>query len=134
MSDDGTMCDPRFGAVREEFERNFAERREVGASVCVTLDGETVIDLWGGTADLTTGRAWARDTIGVVWSCTKGATALCAHLLASTGELDFDERVTTYWPEFGAAGKESILVRHLLSHQAGLPAEALLRVRIRPIA
>jgi CubicO group peptidase (beta-lactamase class C family) len=122
MSEDGTMCDPRFGAVREEFERNFAERREVGASVCVTLDGETVIDLWGGTADLATGRAWARDTIGVVWSCTKGATALCAHILVTRGELQLDAPVASYWPEFARNGKGAITVRMLLAHQAGLPA------------
>ena len=95
---DGTTCDPLFGAVREEFERNFAERREVGASVCVTVDGETVIDLWGGTADPATGRAWVRDTIGVVWSCTKGATALCAHILVTRGELQLDAPVASYWP------------------------------------
>ena len=121
MAIDGTF-DPRFAGVRDEFERNFAERGEVGASVCVTVDGETVVDLWGGTADPTTGRVWDRDTIGHVWSATKGATALCAHILAARGQLDLDAPVVTYWPEFGKNGKESILVRHLLSHQAGLPA------------
>jgi CubicO group peptidase (beta-lactamase class C family) len=121
MAIDGTH-DPRFARVREEFERNFAERGEVGASVCVTVDGETVVDLWGGTADPTTGRAWDRDTVGHVWSATKGATALCAHILAARGQVDLDAPVTAYWPEFGKNGKESVLVRHLLSHQAGLPA------------
>jgi CubicO group peptidase (beta-lactamase class C family) len=121
MAIDGTH-DPRFAGVRDEFERNFAERGEVGASVCVTVDGETVVDLWGGTADPTTGRAWDRDTIGHVWSATKGATALCAHVLAARGQLDLDAPVVAYWPEFGKNGKEPVLVRHLLSHQAGLPA------------
>ncbi|GAA0960222.1 serine hydrolase domain-containing protein [Virgisporangium aurantiacum] len=121
MAIDGTF-DPRFAGVRDEFERNFAERGEVGASVCVTVDGETVVDLWGGTADPTTGRVWDRDTLGHVWSATKGATALCAHILAARGQLDLDAPVVTYWPEFGKNGKESVLVRHLLSHQAGLPA------------
>jgi CubicO group peptidase (beta-lactamase class C family) len=106
--------------VREEFERNFAERGEVGASVCVTLDGEPVVDLWGGTADRD-GRAWAEDTVSVVFSTTKGVTALCAHILASRGKLDLAAPVTAYWPEFGQAGKENITVGMLLSHRAGLP-------------
>ena len=121
MAINGT-CDPRFGAVQEEFERNFAERGEVGASVSVTLDGETVVDLWGGVADPATDRPWAEDTVGVVWSSTKGAVALCAHMLASRGELDIDAPVTSYWPEFGKNGKEDITVRLLLNHQAGLAA------------
>jgi CubicO group peptidase (beta-lactamase class C family) len=115
-------CDRRFAVVREEFERNLAERGEVGASVCVTVDGETVADLWGGMADPAAGRSWERDTIGVVWSCTKGAVALCAHILVSRGELDLDAPVTEYWPEFGKGGKEHVTVRVLLSHQAGLAA------------
>lgn len=115
-------CDPRFELVHAAFERNFAARGEVGASVCVTIDGETVVDLWGGTADPATGQQWERDTIGVVWSCTKGATALCAHVLASRGRLDLDAPVAQYWPEFAAHGKEAITVAMLLSHQAGLPA------------
>jgi CubicO group peptidase (beta-lactamase class C family) len=121
MNDAGT-CDPRFAAVRGEFERNFAERGEVGASVCVTLDGETVVDLWGGHADPTAGRVWEPDTIGVIWSCTKGATALCAHVLVSRGVLDLDAPVASYWPEFAKNGKSTITVRMLLAHQAGLAA------------
>jgi len=115
-------CDQRFSAVQEELERNFAERGEVGASVCVALDGETVVDLWGGIADASSGREWERDTIGIVWSATKGATALCAHMLVSRRELDLDERVTHYWPEFGKNGKDEVTVRMLLAHQAGLAA------------
>ncbi len=114
-------CDPKFERVREEFERNFRERGEVGASVCVTLDGETVVDLWGGTADIDTGEPWKEDTVSVVFSSTKGATALCAHILASRGLLDIDAPVVKYWPEFGKAGKENITVKMLLNHQAGLP-------------
>jgi CubicO group peptidase (beta-lactamase class C family) len=121
MAIEGT-CEARFARVREQFERNFAERGEVGASVCVTVDGETVVDLWGGTAHPATARAWDRDTIGHVWSATKGATALCAHILAARGLLDVNAPVAAYWPEFGKNGKETVLVRHLLSHQAGLPA------------
>ncbi len=121
-------CDARFNEVRAEFERNFRERGEVGASVCVTIDGQTVVDLWGGVANRHTGQPWERDTIGVVWSCTKGAVALCANMLVSRGMLDLDLPVAHYWPEFGRAGKEAITSRVLLSHQAGLP------VRRRPLA
>jgi CubicO group peptidase (beta-lactamase class C family) len=121
MSIEGTCAD-RFTEVRTEFERNFAERGEVGASVCVTLDGETLVDLWGGTADPATGRPWERDTIGIVWSCTKGAAALCAHVLIARGELSLDDRVADYWPEFAKNGKDGITVRMVLAHQAGLAA------------
>ena len=114
-------CDPKFERVGEEFERNFREREEVGASVCVTVEGETVVDLWGGTADIETGDPWKEDTVSIVFSSTKGATALCAHILASRGLLDIDAPVVKYWPEFGKAGKENIPVRMLLNHQAGLP-------------
>jgi CubicO group peptidase (beta-lactamase class C family) len=115
-------CDDRFAEVMEEFRRNLAERGDLGASVAITVGGEPVVDLWGGFADADRTAPWQQDTIAVVMSCTKGATALCAHLLAATGELDFDAPVMRYWPEFAQAGKEGVLVRHLLSHQAGLPA------------
>ena len=78
MEIEGT-CTPEFIRVREQFARNFAERGEVGASVCITVDGETVVDLWGGVADPTSGRPWTADTIGHIWSGTKGATALKAN-------------------------------------------------------
>jgi CubicO group peptidase (beta-lactamase class C family) len=107
-------CEARFAGVREEFERNFAERGEDGASVCVAVDGETVVDLWGGS--------FGEDTVGVVWSCTKGAVALCAHILAGRGQLDVNAPVTQYWPEFGKNGKEGMPVRYLLCHQGGLAA------------
>ncbi len=115
-------CDPAFHSVREEFERNFTDRGEVGASVTVTVDGAPVVDLWGGAADPQSGRPWTRDTIAVAWSCTKGATALCAHLLVDRGELQLDAPVARYWPEFAAAGKQEVTVRMLLGHQAGLAA------------
>ncbi len=114
--------DPRFVGVRDEFERNFRERGEVGASVCVVLDGRAVVDLWGGLAERRAARSWQRDTIGVVWSCTKGAVALCAGVLLARGLLDLDAPVARYWPEFAQAGKEAITLRMVLSHQAGLPA------------
>ena len=92
-----------------------------GAGLCVYVDGRPVVDLWTGLADRTTGRLWQRDTPQLVASPTKGATAICAHMLVERGQLDLDAPVTRYWPEFGQAGKEEVLVRHLLSHQAGLP-------------
>jgi len=113
-------CDPRFTAVREAFAENFRARGELGAAVTVTLDGETVVDLWGGWADAARTRPWERETLVNVWSTSKGPTALCAHILADRGLLDFDAPVASYWPEFAAGGKESVLVRHLLSHRAGL--------------
>ena len=115
------FCDPRFEHVAEEFVRNFQERGEVGASVCVTLEGETVVDLWGGSANPAINQPWQEDTLCMIWSSTKGATALCAHILASRGELDLDAPVARYWPEFAQAGKEAIPVKMLLNHQAGLP-------------
>ncbi|MFD5589153.1 serine hydrolase domain-containing protein [Streptomyces sp. NPDC127063] len=113
-------CDPRFTAVREAFEENFRQRGELGAAVAVTVGGVTVVDLWGGWADAARTRSWERDTVVNVWSTTKGPVALAAHLLADRGLLDLDAPVARYWPEFAAAGKEGVLVRHLLSHRAGL--------------
>ncbi|GAA3799334.1 serine hydrolase domain-containing protein [Streptomyces chiangmaiensis] len=113
-------CDPRFAAVRAAFEENFRGRQELGAAVAVTLNGETVVDLWGGWADAARTRPWERDTVVNVWSTTKGPAALCLHILADRGLLDLDAAVTEYWPEFAAAGKGSVRVRHLLSHRAGL--------------
>lgn len=116
------MCHWKFQAVHDEFVRNFAERGEVGASVCVTVNGRTVVDLWGGTARPDTDEPWREDTVCHVWSATKGATSLCAHILIDRGLLDLDAPVVQYWPEFGQAGKEAITVAMLLSHQAGVCA------------
>ncbi|PXY36492.1 serine hydrolase domain-containing protein [Prauserella flavalba] len=111
------ICAPEFARVREEFERNFAERGEVGASVCVTIDGESVVDLWGGLADQERGTPWERDTISVTFSASKGATALCLHVLAARGQVDLHAPVTAYWPEFG---RTDITVGMVLSHQSGV--------------
>ena len=113
-------CDPRFEGVRQAFAGNFAERGEVGASLCVIVDGETVVDLWGGHADETRSHAWERDTIANVYSSTKGVAALAAAMLADRGLLDVEAPVADYWPEFAQAGKEAITVRQLLTHEAGL--------------
>lgn len=115
-------CDPKFQLVQQEFEKNFRERGEVGASVCITLQGKTIVDLWGGMARADTQTPWTTDTVSIVFSSTKGATALCAHMLASRGKLDLDAPVATYWPEFAQAGKAHVPVKMLLNHQAGLPA------------
>ena len=114
-------CDPRFAALRAEFERNFAQRGEVGAAVCVYLGGRPVVDLWGGHVDAARSKPWERDTIVCMMSVTKGMLALCAHALVDDGKLSLDAPVATYWPEFAQAGKERIPVRYLLCHKAGLP-------------
>ena len=116
------LCGPKFSPVKKAFVRNFEERGEVGAAVCVIHNGQTVVDLWGGLADSTTGSAWNEETLTVVFSCSKGAVALCAHLLVDRGLLDFDAPVTTYWPEFGRNGKDRVTVGMLLNHSAGVPA------------
>jgi CubicO group peptidase (beta-lactamase class C family) len=113
-------CDERFAPIRAAFEGTFRDPEELGAAVTVQVGGQTVVDLWGGWADAARTRPWERDTVVNVWSTTKGPIALCAHLLADRGQLDLDAPVATYWPEFAAAGKSSVLVRHLLSHRAGL--------------
>ncbi|MER6955664.1 serine hydrolase domain-containing protein [Streptomyces sp. NPDC000618] len=94
---------------------------DAGGSAAVFVDGEPVVDVWGGFADAERTVPWQRDTIVNVFSVTKTMTALCALVLADRGELDPDAPVARYWPEFAAAGKEGVLVRHLLSHTAGLP-------------
>ena len=113
-------CDDRFSAVQRAFVDNFDRGLDVGASVAVALDGEIVVDLWGGYADEARTTPWERDTITNVWSSTKTVTALCALILHDRGELDVDAPVARYWPEFAANGKEGVLVRHLMSHTAGL--------------
>ena len=116
----GGHVEPGFEGVRDAFAKNFEEQGEVGASYAFYVEGTKVVDLWGGVRT-DTGGAYDDDTLQIVFSSTKGATAACAHLLAHRGLLDVDAPVVTYWPEFGQAGKEHIPVRWLLSHQAGLP-------------
>jgi CubicO group peptidase (beta-lactamase class C family) len=112
---------PGFERVRDVFRENFESNGDVGAAICVYRHGRKVVDLWGGLADAGTGRPWRRDTLQLVYSATKAATATCAHLLAQRGELDLDKPAAWYWPEFAAQGKADIPVRWLLSHRAGLP-------------
>ncbi|MEA3020780.1 MAG: hypothetical protein QOI47_2304 [Actinomycetota bacterium] len=113
--------DGRFAPVVDAFVANYVDRGEVGASLCISHQGSTVVDVWGGIADPTTGAPWERDTISIVHSCTKGATALCAHVLASRGLLDIEAPVAEYWPEFATRGKERATVRMMLDHSVGVP-------------
>src|SRR5947209_20295387 len=87
----------RFAATREQFEANLASGADVGASFCATLEGETVVDLWGGFADAARTRPWERDTIVNVYSTTKTMTALAALILADRAELAFDAPAARYW-------------------------------------
>jgi CubicO group peptidase (beta-lactamase class C family) len=113
-------CDERFKAVRAALAEAL-DTEDVGACAAVYLDGEPVVDIWGGYADAARTIAWEPDTITIVWSTTKTMTALCALVLADRGELDLAAPVARYWPEFAAAGKQDVQVRHVLAHTAGLP-------------
>ena len=114
-------CDERFAEVRELFARNFAEEGDVGASFAATVEGEFVVDLWGGHADAAKTRAWEQDTIVNVYSTTKTMSFICALVLADRGQLDFNAKVTDYWPEWGQNGKGATEVRHFMSHSAAVP-------------
>jgi len=113
-------CDERFEAVRKALAESL-DGEDVGASAAVFVAGEPVADVWGGHADAARTIAWQRDTITNVWSTTKTMLALCTLILADRGDLDLTAPVARYWPEFAAAGKAGVQVRHLLSHTAGLP-------------
>ncbi len=115
------IYDDRFEQVREEFEKNFTDRGDVGASFAVTIEGQYVIDLWGGHRNAARSLPWEENTIANVYSTSKTMTFLSALILADRGELDFDAPVAKYWPQFAKNGKKDIPVRFLLSHSAGLP-------------
>jgi CubicO group peptidase (beta-lactamase class C family) len=112
--------DERFSGVAEALSRNLDEGLDIGASVAVAVDGEPVVDIWGGHLDQARTRAWERDTIVNVFSTTKTMTALCALILADRGELELDAPVARYWPEFAQGGKDRVEVRQLLGHTSGL--------------
>ncbi|TIH09173.1 serine hydrolase domain-containing protein [Pseudomonas leptonychotis] len=114
--------DLKFEALRDAFAALFDEPQERGMALCVQVGGETVVDLWAGVADKEGQQAWHSDTILNLFSCTKTFTAVTALQLVGEGKLELDAPVARYWPEFAAAGKDKITLRHLLSHQAGLPA------------
>ncbi|GFG75298.1 serine hydrolase domain-containing protein [Mycobacterium botniense] len=111
---------PGFERVRDEFEQNFAVRGEVGAAVAAWVDGELVVNLWGGFADAARTRPWREDTLATVLSGTKGLTATCVHQLADRGEIDLFAPVARYWPEFGQAGKEAVTIAMVMSHRSGV--------------
>jgi CubicO group peptidase (beta-lactamase class C family) len=113
-------CDPRFEAVKAVLADSIASGADLGASFAATVNGEMVIDIWGGRRDEKGEAPWDADTITNVYSTTKTMSFLCALLLADRGELDFDSPVARYWPEFAANGKSQIKVWHLLNHAAGL--------------
>src|SRR4051794_30125830 len=116
----GGTCNARFDSLRELFAAKLESGEDLGASLAVNIDGEMVVDLWGGWADEARTAPWAENTIANVFSTTKTMTALAALVLVDRGELDLDENVAAYWPEFAARGKAGIKVRHLLSHTSGV--------------
>src|SRR5260370_10894408 len=113
---------PGFEPVREEFVRNFEERGELGAACAIYSKGEKVVDLWGGYRDKRTQAPWEEDTLVIVFSSTKGLSALALALANSRGYFDYEAPVARYWPEFAQNRKESITIRQLLAHEAGLAA------------
>ncbi len=125
MSDLGVVeikgsCVGGFENVREAFARNFSRRGDVGAAVAVWVNGDLVVNLWGGSADGAGTQPWQQDTLTTVLSGTKGLTSTCVHQLADRGELDLHAPIAHYWPEFGQAGKEAITLAMVLSHRSGV--------------
>jgi CubicO group peptidase (beta-lactamase class C family) len=113
-------CSPRFAPLRDAFLGNFAEDREIGARITLIVAGETVVDLWAGWSDPARSTPWTQDTIVAVWSATKGILATCFAMIVDRGLASYDDKVSRYWPEFAAAGKENVTIGMLLAHQAGL--------------
>ena len=113
-------CDSAFGSVRDALGVNLESGEELGASIAINLDGQTVVDVWGGWRDQERTQPWEPDTIVNVWSSTKTVTSLAIMMLVSRGQLDVHAPVARYWPEFAAAGKEHVEVRHVLSHTSGV--------------
>ena len=113
-------ADPAFAALRAEFERNFADRGDVGAALSLVIDGAPVVDLWAGSLDAARARPWAADSVVNVWSTTKAVGALCFAMLVERGACAYDDLVVRWWPEFAAHGTDGVTIAMLLSHQAGL--------------
>jgi CubicO group peptidase (beta-lactamase class C family) len=119
---EGTVA-PGFEGVRDAFARQFESGQHIGAAVAVYHRGRPVVDLWGGVADDAAGTPWREDTMCVCYSTTKGLTATCLHVLADRGLISYDDLVSKHWPEFAQHGKEHVTVRHVLTHQAGIPQQ-----------
>ena len=113
-------CDERFESVRDALARNLDSGEELGASIVLDLDGDILVDMWGGFRDQDRTVPWTQDTITNVWSTTKTITSLAALMLVDRGELDVDAPVARYWPEFAANGKQGVLVRHVMSYASGV--------------
>ena len=113
-------CDPQFSKVRETFEKLYQEDREIGSCFAVYKDGNPLVDLWGGFQDKDKTKPWQKDNLVTVYSTTKGVAAFCIALAMEKGLLKYEEKVSTYWPEFASNGKENITVGMLMSHQAGI--------------
>jgi CubicO group peptidase (beta-lactamase class C family) len=116
----GGTCAREFQAVRDTFLTNFTDRDDVGAAVAVWVEGDLVVNLWGGYADARHRRRWREDTLASVFSGTKGLTSTCVHLLAERGEIDLYAPVASYWPEFAQNGKQDITVAAVLGHRSGV--------------
>ena len=120
MADIHGRCEERFEGVRAALARNLDSGEELGASLVLDIDGDIAIDMWGGFCDEARTVPWTEHTITNVWSSTKTVTSLAVLMLVDRGELDVDAPVARYWPEFAAAGKQDILVRHLMSYSSGV--------------
>jgi len=120
MADLLGKCDDRFEGVRAALARNLDSGEELGASLVLDIDGDIVVDLWGGFCDEARTVPWSEHTITNVWSTTKTVTSLAALMLVDRGELDVDAPVARYWPEFAAQGKQDVLVRHVMSYSSGV--------------
>ncbi|WP_102142389.1 serine hydrolase domain-containing protein [Mycobacterium hubeiense] len=113
-------CSAGFDKVRDAFEQNFTDRGDIGAAVAVWVDGDLVVNLWGGSADADGRRPWRQDTLASIFSGSKGLTSTCVHLLADRGELDLDAPIAAYWPEFAQAGKQDITLAMVMGHRSGV--------------
>ena len=122
-------CDHKFTEVKELFESIHSSGREVGSSFAVYKDGKALVDIWGGYTDKEQTNPWNKDSLATVWSTTKGVAAITCALAVEKGLLDYEEKVSHYWPEFGCNGKEDITVGMLLSHQAGICGSATNNVK-----
>ncbi|KAK3191590.1 hypothetical protein K4F52_002405 [Lecanicillium sp. MT-2017a] len=115
-------CDAKFNKLKDLLRDFVASEEELGASICVNIDGTNVVDIWGGWRDVNRTQQWEKDTLSVVWSTTKNVSNLAALTLIDKGLLDPNEKVAKYWPEFAANGKENVEVRHIMSHSSGVPS------------
>ncbi len=122
-------CDRKFTEVKELFESIHSSGREIGSSFAVYKDGKALVDIWGGYTDKEQTNPWNKDSLATVWSTTKGVAAITCALAVEKGLLDYEEKVSHYWPEFGCNGKEDITVGMLLSHQAGICGSATNNVK-----